>query len=157
MDEYHRACAELVENFQESPIPSNRNNVAWLACLTANPLVDYATAADMAKVDEEGEQDKLILGAALIRNGQHEEANRLLTELANHLGSDGNWESNYYAACAKYFLSNSRLSLGHRFQSQRLFDEAAQLADDYLARETSWFRRVVLETLRKEAAVAVAN
>ena len=55
--------------------------------------------------------------------------------------------------------------MGHRVQSQRLFDEAAQLADDYLARETidglvvyrPWFRRAVLETLRREAAVAVAD
>lgn len=163
LDEYHQACEKIVGAFQNSPVPSNRGFVAWLTSLTPNPHVDSATVAGMAQAcfakngSDSGDYFALILGAALFRQGKHEEASRLLTELAKKMGSDGDWRTEYEVACAKYFLSMSRFSLGQKFQAQRWLGQANKHAETYLERAPGWQRIVVLQTLRKEATEKIGD
>jgi WD40 repeat protein/serine/threonine protein kinase len=158
VDRYCEACAQLVEAFKNSPVPSNRGDVAWLCVLAPNRLVDSRQVFKMASFshedpDNEGvDQQVLTLGGALYRDGQFDEAAQVLTKLAAKLERGGDAQDLYELACTKYFLSLVRQEMGHAFQSRRLLDEANRTAAACPPSRSlwNWSQSVVLDTLRQE-------
>jgi tetratricopeptide (TPR) repeat protein len=48
-DRYREACTQLVDQFRDSPVPSNQGRVAWLCALTPNSHVDSGRVLDMSQ------------------------------------------------------------------------------------------------------------
>jgi tetratricopeptide (TPR) repeat protein len=155
IDAYHQACAELVEVFRDSPIAMNRAKVAELCSSTANPLVDYATVLEMVRTGEEQVEERgyqLILGGALYRDGQYEEASRVLSELVKKMGLGGAWPRGEVECRAMYFLSMVRQSQGHDVQARRWLQEANELCKEILPPlHNRWYTTVKVKALRQEA------
>jgi hypothetical protein len=83
-----------------------------------------------------------------------------LTKLVAKLNRGGNSTDQYQLAYAKYFLALTRFDMGHKFQAQRLLDEANRAATDVPRSSTSiwyWWRPVVLDTLRREVEGRLNN
>ncbi|QEG34417.1 serine/threonine-protein kinase [Bythopirellula goksoeyrii] len=160
--DFHQTCAELVQEFQHSPIPSNQGYVSWLWAMTPNELIDPETVVQMAHTyrDEyQGDRAHLTYGACLYRKGDLDEAVRVLMSLSAKLDRGGDQVDLYHSACANYFLAMSRYSLGNEFQARRLCQEANQFTDACLTRlpSTAWQQRVALQTLRQEANAMLAD
>jgi serine/threonine protein kinase/WD40 repeat protein len=162
---YREACARLVETFGDSPINSDGVETAWACALVENPLVDGAQVVNMASRIHPADRDDpnywrpLVLGAAYYRLGDFDQATRMLAELADALQRSGSPSDAHRLACAKYFLSMSRQAQGHAGPAQRILAEANQAAAENLPEATywGWPKRVIQETLRREAEQAVGR
>ena len=164
LDQYREVCARLVDDFKDSSVPSNRGYVAWLCALAPNPHVDSGRVLDMSQSCLEPNMDdnidlwRLTVGACLYRDGQYDEAVRVLTQLAASLDRGGDVTDRYHFACAQYFLALARIEMGYEFQAKRLLDDANRVAEQYPQHYFSywyWMRPLVLNTLRREATSAI--
>ncbi len=155
LDEFRTASAELVKTIEKNPVASEQALAVWLASLTSNPLVDTASLVEIARARAQSSDHtaQLILGLSLYRDGQIASANQILMELADKLDSDGDWRTDYQVACAKYFVSMCRYSLGSEFQAQRFLREANKSAKSFRDRAEpgEWQRVVILGALHQEA------
>jgi WD40 repeat protein/serine/threonine protein kinase len=155
LERYREVCAQLVEVFRESPVPSNRGNIARVCALAPNHLIDAKLLVKMARfINNRNKKDMtnvLTLGACLYRDGQIAEAAQVLTELSSSIGDASVSAARYELAFAKYFLAMARLDMGHSFQARRMLEEADCLADGFRADELGWEQSLGLKVLRQEA------
>jgi tetratricopeptide (TPR) repeat protein len=165
VERYRETCARLVDAFRDNPVPWNQGGVAWLCSLTRNEEVDSKKIVRMAQFDyddpDDGEKNKrtLRLAASLYRDGQYDEAVRILTDLAAKLDRGGDSQDQWELASTRFFLALARLDLGHAFQARRLLEaanrtaEASPLPSSYWR----WMDAVVLNTLRREVEMRLTG
>ena len=168
VERYRETCARLVDAFRNNLVPGNQGEVAWLCSLTRNEQVDSKQIVRMARFDyddpDDGEKDKrtLRLAASLYRDGQYDEAVRILTELAAKLDRGGDSQDQWELASTRLFLALARLDMGQEFQARRLLDAANRTAAESQERSSYsfyryWMDSVALNTLRREVEARLSG
>ncbi len=102
--------------------------------------------------DTAGTWDMRECGVMLYRLGQYEEAVSTLTNLSQQLDSALDQSGKFSSAYAEYFLAMTHQKLGNELQARKGLEKAIAM-DESLQGDPSlnWCRRVVLNTLRREA------
>jgi tetratricopeptide (TPR) repeat protein len=157
--EYKRVCSSLVSAFGDDGIESSRQFVMDVCLASPNSSVDPSKLLSMAG-DQRRESDnsyvyarKFYVGAGLLRQGQYEEAARLLSECVSRTPSGTDETGSGILARAKYFLALARCRLGHITQARRLLAEANEHASRVDV--FTWRLRTDLEILRSEVEDAL--
>jgi serine/threonine protein kinase len=157
---YRDTCRQLVELPELSTRFGDVSNLArpvWTPCLSPEALDDMRVPVNRAK--ELLANDKLgqrhfrlyLLGAALYRDGQYEEAaHRLEESIATYpMPAVHGFDTLNYQ---RLLLAMSRWKLGQRAEARRILHETQLPIDKELQSPlTEWVRRATFELLRREA------
>jgi serine/threonine protein kinase len=156
---YRATCKSLLE------VPYGHLNSAkwrpiWTPCLAPNSLDDFRSVVTRAEdyVASTSQSQRhfglYVLGAALYRAGQHEQAAERLEESgaafqSNPLPPGAQFEGRNYQ---QLLLAMSKWQLGEQDDARRLLAETQPAVETELQSPfTTWNRRATLELLRSEA------
>jgi WD40 repeat protein/tetratricopeptide (TPR) repeat protein len=143
--EYRRACAALLELQEKSDDPRAAYLAAWVCVLSPDADVKGTRLVELAKrvVDWQPEDpDYLcILGAALFRAGDLEDAARRLNEALALRGRRA-------GACEWLWLALVRYHMGLPMEARQWLDKAAPVLDG--ADAPPWVQRLQMGLLRRE-------
>jgi hypothetical protein len=160
---YQRVCAALVAAYEDSPSQAYRHVVIERCATTPDSAIDPAVLVKMAK-DERDSKDLFFTGSreyylalASLRDGQYQDAARLLTEILNNSSPPGDDDQRFQRARQLYVCAIARHAMGHQKQGRRLFAEAELTAGEIASLKWNWRFRVDLEVLRREALAAVGG
>jgi WD40 repeat protein len=157
---YRQVCSRFIQEWGKGPVDSNTAWTADLVSLVANNDADarkLMTTFITGWIESDYDPDKAIRGACLFRDGQFQEAARVLGDLSNKLAAGGDLTDPLLNG-TQYFLSMARYALGEKLPARRILIEAHQryaAATRPLGNMYDWQRRVILSALRKEAEATI--
>ncbi len=158
---FQQQCQALVVAFAADPVLSTRQQLIVCCTKAPNSSVDTAELVKIANLPVEKAEDQkdqnYFVGISLLRDGQYEEAARILTSVDEGYPPGGNAQNHINQAYTLYFLALARFHLGNIEQSQRLLHEANDHASQSGDLEWNWWDRVKLGRLRDEVTAALAQ
>jgi tetratricopeptide (TPR) repeat protein len=152
---YRKRCANMLEHFSQSEIPDIQRWVAWTCVLGPDAIEDLTQSVKLAEwaleSDPENDHYRNTLGAILYRAGRFEEAVEKLTKLANAREETGQYPQQTSPAYAWYFLAMAQHQLGNIDESLKYYNKAVKRAEQELAGNPPWNRKITLQLLEAEA------
>jgi hypothetical protein len=109
------------------------------------------------KPDDWDDRDEAIRGACLFRDGQYQEASRVLGDLSKKLATGGDMADPLLIR-TRYLQSMARHALGEKLPARRILAEANRgnvPAVWAIDNTNDWQRRVILSALREEAEATI--
>ncbi len=161
---YQKACATAVAGmagispeFAVAASPEALQDVIWLPCLAPNAVSDLAVPLRLAQMASGARPNDpgllTVLGAALYRAGQHDQAAASLRKAAAQHGKGGSTQN-------LLFLAMAEQRLGHADKARQALDEATRRIDEALKDDPDlsvidevppWDEQLDLQFLRREA------
>nr|WP_143547803.1 serine/threonine-protein kinase [Rhodopirellula sp. SM50] len=142
--------AEMIRLLGERNHPTTQHFIVWSASLAPGLVDDYQAPIALARRGVENDPDNQQylngLGAILMRAGYYDEAKQQLQK-ALQAGDTDNTSSSYI----HYFLAMTEHHLGNIEAAQEHLNKANESAEEELANDPAWNRRLTLKLLRKEA------
>jgi tetratricopeptide (TPR) repeat protein len=156
---YRETCRKMVIALAGSQDPQAMNFAAWTCCLAPGALDDWNPAIDLARravaAQPESLQLQNTLGTILSRAGQHDEAIRILSDVAEKLPA-ADASSTIEPAYTWFALARAQAAAGHVDEAKSWLDKAFAAAETSLLQTKSateplaWNRRLSLELMAAE-------
>ena len=151
---YRLLCSGIVKRLAETDSPTDAHFAAWTCALAPDALDDYVPAITLAGLAVEKDPDNQQyldgLGAILLRAGRYDEAKEQL-EQALAVDENENTSTSYI----RYFLAMTEHHLGNRDAAPEQLEAANASAEQELAGDPAWNRKLTLQLLRKEAEALI--
>jgi WD40 repeat protein/serine/threonine protein kinase len=126
---YRKACAHMVERFNETEDAEAASFTAWTCALRPDAVPDYAPVLRLAEKVPAKEQDqarsRLAVGAVLYRMGRADEALSHLSAAETLPNSPAMASPAYW----RYFLAVAHHRLGHPAEARKWLEKAVAQAD----------------------------
>ena len=153
---YRKRCVSMLEHFGQTEKADTAFWVAW-TCVVAGDEVEYFAeviklAEQAVESSERNDNYLKTLGAALYRAGRFDEAAQQLTDLTDAWDQGSELPTSTSPAYTWFFLAMANHQLGHLDEARKWLDKAVEQAEQEIAGNASWNRRLTLQLLRKEAA-----
>jgi WD40 repeat protein/serine/threonine protein kinase len=158
---YYNTCNQIFAHFGESEKPEDVHWVVWTCVLAPNAVEDLSQVVKLAKQlvnsNDKNEQYLRTLGATFYRAGQFEGAIDKLTKLANAWEETGQYPIRSSPAYTWYFLAMAHHQSGNINESLKYYNKAVKWAEQEIADNAIWNRRLTLQLLRTEAQLLLAE
>jgi len=154
IDEYHRACQQLLDRFGNSARGRTGNDIAWVCCLAPNAVSDLKRCVQLAKTAVATEPSEAAwqntVGATLYRTGDFKAALEQLNKSVEIHGDGGSWADCLYLAMTHHRLDRSDEAREWLEKAIERIERTRQTEAQQNA-GLSWATRVQQDLLRKEA------
>ena len=152
---YRKRCASMLEHFGQTEKGDTAFWVAWTCVVGGNEVEDMAEVIKLAgqAVESSEKNDGYLktLGAALYRAERFDEAVQQLTDLTDAWDQGSALPTLTSPAYTWFFLAMANHRLGRLDEARKWLDKAVEQAEQEIAGNASWNRRLTLQLLRKEA------
>ena len=156
---YRQTCADMLEHFSQTDDPSAAFWVAWSCVLAPDVVEDMREIVRLAEKamehDRTNTQYLTHLGAVLYRAGRPEEAIQRFNAVVDAWEQSGEMPTGTSPAYTWFFLAMAHHQLGHGDDARWWLDQAVEWAEQELAGEPAWNRRLTLQMLRREAEALI--
>ena len=156
VEEYRSTCETMLDHFQASEDIPVLQRLAWTCGLGSKAFAEYDDLIKLARKTVEAfdnsQQNLKALGAVLMRAGQYEEAERVLTKAL-----DAKQATGATIADPQYFLAMTYHHLGKRSKANEMLETANASADSKLSTNPHWNFKRTLRVLRSEAETLINN
>jgi tetratricopeptide (TPR) repeat protein len=152
---YRKRCAQMLDHFGQTEDATAAHWVAWTCALAPDAVEDMNGVIELVElmVDKGGKTDQNLstFAAVLYRAGRVDEAVGKLTELSNRWDQTGQYPTLTSPAYTWFFLAMAHHRLGNTNDSQRYFESAVERAEQEMAGDAVWNRKLTLQLLQAEA------
>jgi WD40 repeat protein/tetratricopeptide (TPR) repeat protein/serine/threonine protein kinase len=156
LEKYRKTCATMLERFGQTENAVIAHWVAWTCVLAPDATGDLTRTMELAGLATESSdrtaQNLCALGAILYRAGRFDEAVEQLSNLTAEWEQGKEFPTLTSPAYTWFFLAMAHHQLGNTDQSQRYFESAVERAEEEIAGNTWWNRKLTLQLLQAEAA-----
>jgi tetratricopeptide (TPR) repeat protein len=151
---YRNRCAQMLEHFGQTQEAATAHWAAWTCALAIDAAEDFNHVVELAEFaleEDKTDQNLTALGAILYRAGRFDEAVQRLSGMASKWEQGEELPTQTSPAYTWFFLAMAHHQLGNADESQRYFELAAERAEEEMAGDAGWNRRLTLQLLRAEA------
>ena len=154
-DGYRKRCASMLKHFGQIEKADTAFWVAWTCVLADDAVEDLSQVVQLAEqlVLNEEKKDLYLstLGKILYRAGSFDEAVQQLSKLTEAWEQRGEMPTLISPTYTWFFLAMAHHQLGHLEEAKKWLDKAVKRAEQEIADDAAWNRKLTLQLFRTEA------